>query len=172
MDTEAKERFTVILIGDCQPPSKIALLTRESKRYGGNLVTGIGGHFEPEKDQTMLASAVRELSEEVPEWVDTPLVEFARCGVNNEKVLYYYWGIRDGEIPKADEHEGTLAWVLVTDILAQNIFPTTRPVLEEWVRRRFAVDRPWTIYVSGQKDANNVTQAVVVDKIEEGFLEI
>lgn len=167
-----KEKFTVILIGDQEPPTKIAMLTRTSGRYGGDLTTGVGGHFEPGKDSTMTASAERELKEEVPDWAGTPLTEFSRCDINGKKILYYFWGIKNGEIPEADAREGTLAWVKADKILEQNIFPTTRPVIEEWQKRSFSPHKPFTIYVSGKVDSGGVTRDVKVDKLEEGLSEI
>lgn len=172
MSAEFKDRYTVILIGDQLPPTKVAMLTRESSRYGGSLVTGIGGHFEPEKDSSILESAERELSEEVADWEGTELTEFARCEVNRHKALHYFWGVKEGEIPTADEREGTLAWVQVEEMLNQNVFPTTRPVLEEWKSREFSPEKSFTIYVSGQVDSSNITRDVVIDKLEEGLQEI
>lgn len=172
MAEQLKELFTVVFLGDQQPPTKLVMLKRTSGRYGGDLYTGIGGHFDPDKDPTMLASAERELSEEVEELAGTPISEFARCTVNSKLKLHYFWGQIDAikPLPMADEREGEISWVPVGDLFGLDIFPTTKPVLKEWAKRGFRVDRPWTLEVSGLEDENRVTRNVVVQKVEEGLL--
>lgn len=169
MAEQLKELFTVVFLGDQQPPTKLVMLRRTSSRYGGDLYTGIGGHFEPEKDPTMLDSAARELSEEVEALAGTPISEFARCIVNGKKGLFYFWGQIDSTkpLPKADEREGEISWVPVNDLFEVNIFPTTRPVLEEWSKRQFRVNKPWIMYVTGIEDEKGVTRSVIIQHIKE-----
>ncbi len=168
-----KEQFSVVFLGDQEPPHKLILLKRESKRYGGDLMTGIGGHYDPDIDQNIVDTAVRELKEEVPLYADIPIVEFARAIVNNKKGLAYFWGLVDveGELPRVEGNEGVLELVPVESLSDQPIFPTTMPVLQEWAARGFRTDRPWTMYITGEEDSKGVTRNVIVDRIVEGLVE-
>lgn len=169
MPERLKELFTIVFLGDQQPPTKLVMLKRTSGRYGGGLYTGIGGHFEPGKDRTMLASAERELGEEVPGLAGTPIAEFARCIVNGKKGLYYFSGYIDSTkpLPEPDEQEGEISWILVNDLFKLNTFPSTRLVLEEWARRQFGVGRPWTLYLLGKEDKEGITRELVIEKLED-----
>ncbi len=171
--SQLKEQFSVVFLGIHEPPQELIFLRRESKRYGGDLMTGIGGHYDPEIDGSIGDTAVRELGEEVPAYVGAPLTEFARAIINGKKGLAYYWGLveSDDSLPNVEGNEGTLELVPVSELSIQPIFPTTMPIVMEWQARGFKTDRPWTMFIKGEEDETGVTRNVIVERIIEGLVE-
>lgn len=179
-------QYTVIFWGDAEPPTKLVVQHRNpNRKFGGGMRTGTGGHFDAEKDASMLESARRELTEEVPELADSPLIPFARCrvttnapdGTTRYKALHYFWaGVlpTDKPLPECDPREGWLEWQPAADLLDPqlNVFPTTLAVLQEWSKRGYRIGLPWTQYVHGHEDGQGITRDVSTDKVLEGLQEL
>lgn len=162
-----KESLTVVFLGDQYPPTKFVLLKRASKRWGGDLYTGIGGHQEPGED--ISTTAYRELQEETG-ITDVNLSEFARCFVSGVS-LHYFWGIlnRD-QLPECNE--GELEWAEAVAILEKDIIPSTLAVVSEWKKREFSINQPWTMYLGGESDAKGITRNIIVESIKENLVPI
>ena len=134
--------WSVIFLLDKNPLSKIVLLKRANfKKFAPNFYTGIGGKIE--SGESPLKGAYRELKEETG-LENITLTEFARCIVNNQKTLFYFWGIFPDKVPECNE--GTLVWVEKDQILSKRIIPTTKSICTEWQKRGFAINKPFEIF--------------------------
>ena len=143
-------------------PTKVVLLKRaENKSFAPNMYTGIGGKLEPNEDP--LASANRELEEETG--LRLPLAEFARVNIKPDW-LYYFYGLFSGDLPKTAD--GKLEWTNTNEILSRDVIPTTRRMLEEWQKRDFMVNRPYTVILHESEPVNGIRPAKVL-KVEEGL---
>lgn len=169
---QVKAKYTVIFWGNKNHPTELVMQLRNPKRaYAPGFRSGTGGHFEPDKDKSMIASAHRELAEEVPDLANCKLINFARCYVTTNlrdgttalKIFYYYWGgvlPKNKPLPPCDPEEGILEWVPVTDLANKNVFPVTLEILEEWKRQKFNPYVCWTKYFHGTEDENGITRQV------------
>ncbi len=158
------KQWNVIFLLDQNPPSEIVMLKRAAtKTFAPNFYTGVGGKVE--EGETLLQSAYRELQEETG-IVDITLKEFARCIIDTEGSLHYFWGIYDHPLPQTDD--GTLEWVPTFQVDKKDIIPTTKEVCREWQKRGFAIDQPFTLFVkeSGKDRGIILTE---IDRIEEGL---
>ncbi|MDO8487998.1 MAG: NUDIX domain-containing protein [bacterium] len=141
-----QRKWNVTFLVDSPSVHKVVVLRRAAdKSYAPNLCTGIGGKLEP--GENSLDSAYRELEEEAAITKnDIQLSEFARCIYDNGLTLYYFWGILNRS-PLPTSADGTLYWVSTDKLLEQDFIPTTRSVCEEWAKRNFRVDKPFTVFV-------------------------
>lgn len=158
----AQRSNACFLVDNLANPQQVLMLQRAAtKQFAPNLWTGIGGKYEGE--ESLLEGVQRELLEETG--LISQLVEFARCSINNEKALHYFVGIAD---PTVTPHcnEGAVAWVNTKSIFDREIIPTTRFVLEEWARRGFLSDRPFTVRLSRRDvhDAGSTWEHVEIDE--------
>jgi len=158
------EGLNVIFLLNAQPPVRLVLLRRAAnKKFAPNMYTGIGGKMEP--GETITGAVQRELKEETG--LETPLHEFARVWVNDEKVLYYFWGIhRSSSLPLCTE--GTLEWVDAHDVLEKDVIPTTRDLLIEWKARNFDTAHSFTIMLR-RDDAHDIYSQVTHRDVREGL---
>lgn len=157
------KEFSVVFLGNRTPPTKLVLLKRASKRWAGDKYTGIGG--KKEDGEEISETATRELKEETG-LTNIALKEFAKALVNNKKVLYYFLGILNTmQLPLCTE--GDLEWAPVEEILNFDIIPTTKIVLEEWQKRGFSIDRPWTMELVGEENQHGITQKIVIKGLKE-----
>ncbi len=125
------EQFNVIFLLDSNPATKIVMLKRApTKKFAPNLYTGIGGKIEA--GETVIESAYRELKEETG-LEGITLKQFTSYRVNNQTVLYYFWGIYP-KVQLPDCNEGSLEWVEVDKILTKEIIPTTMKVCKQWLK--------------------------------------
>jgi 8-oxo-dGTP pyrophosphatase MutT (NUDIX family) len=154
--------WNVVFLLDRILPARVLLLKRSAdKHFAPNLYTGIGGKLEP--GETPLESAVRELAEETG-LLDLSLTEFARVKIQPDYWLYYFYGIFRGEIPPTQD--GILEWVETSQIFDREIIPTTRRMLEEWGRRGFRLDRPFTVVLAEAEPVNGIRPAVITAVLE------
>jgi 8-oxo-dGTP pyrophosphatase MutT (NUDIX family) len=156
--------WNVVFLLDNNSPSKVVFLKRdEHKTFAGGWYTGVGGKHEL-TDRTKLSAAERELEEETG--LKTPITHFATVIVDNVWHIYYFWGIHEGLLPECNE--GTLEWLATDDILDKKIVRTTAGMVEEWRKRDFGVDRPWTMYTEkiNTGEINGVEKLV---EIKEGL---
>lgn len=169
--------FTVIFLINNNPPDKVILLKRAAnKKFAPGFYTGIGGKVGDLSEfinESVLESAYRELSEETKGKLNKDninLKEFARCIFESGLKLYYFWSIYNANtLPKVFHSEGILAWVSTGDLLQQDIIPTTKAVCEEWSKREFFIDKPFTIYVR-EVGKENTVRLVEIKKVENGLL--
>lgn len=138
-----QEAYTVVFLTD-DPPGKVVLLQRAVwKPFAPLWYTGIGGTLE--NGETPYENAIRELNEETG-FAGIALTEFARCVIRGQnKIVYYFWGLYPGG-PLPPCSEGILEWADLAAVADYKVIPTTALVMAEWAKRRFATDRPWTLY--------------------------
>lgn len=141
------KQWTVVFLGDAQPPSRLICLRRANwKKFQPGRYTGIGGKIEPGEEP--LAGAERELAEEVADFRGIPLTEVGRLIVNGAYFLGYFAGQANPDrLPSCTE--GTLAWVALADISRLDFIPTTKAFLEIWARRKWALT-PFTVRAQRQ----------------------
>ncbi len=162
---EFEEKMTTIFLTDAIPARRILLLKRAAdKKFAPNLYTGTGGKIEPGEDQYV--GAKRELFEETG--LSTALTEFGRIVINGKKrILFQFHGIYNSNlIPNCPE--GVLEWVPVDKIFELPIIPTAKSFLEEWQKRGWNTDKPFTIYIQ-REDMNNPFTKVYSSEIIEGL---
>ncbi len=172
---EQKE-FTVTFLVDKEPPDKVVLLRRAAdKSFAPGFYTGIGGKVgdSPEfENESALDSAYRELEEETEGELgkgNIELKEFARCVYDSGPVIYYFWGrYAEDKPPRISPSDGTLVWVGTGDLLDRDFIPTTQAVCEEWARRGFRTDSPFTIHVR-EVGRENTVRLVKVQKVKDGL---
>lgn len=155
--------FTVIFLLDAENSGKLMMLKRAGwKKIAPNMYTGVGGTIE---EETVMENAHRELQEETG-FTGVELYEFARCIIfEKSTAVYYFWGIYPGgDLPECDE--GELEWADFDSLGGMEIIPTTKMVLEEWGRRGFAVDRPWTLIARPLNNPNVYMARELVAVIE------
>lgn len=157
--------FTVIFLGDSIPPKKLILMKRAADRtFAPNRYTGIGGKIEI--GEGPMAGAIRELREETG-IVDLPLIEFGRLFVNDEQIIHYFFGHDSLTVlPKSDV--GSLERVPDVEIMSKDWIPTTRFFVEEWQKRFWKIDQPFTVFIQ-RKIGSDVDSQVLSIKLEEGF---
>lgn len=111
--------------------------------------------------------ATRELFEETG-IRGVELKEFART-IFSSIILHYFWGrYKKKSLPQCNE--GDLEWKNIAEILNLDIIPSTKLVLEEWSKRGFAIDRPWTMWMSGKSNkVTGVTLNPRIDSLKEGL---
>lgn len=163
------QRWTVVFLVDADPPSKIVLLKRAlDMKFAPGWYSGIGG--KQENDESIQETAYRELKEETGiEGVH--LTEFARAlNIDSKKQLHYFWGVyNDKVLPPCTE--GILEWVAKDRLLTKQITSTTLSVVQEWIRRGFALDQRWTFHVSGKEDKHGMAVDIEVVKKTHFLLE-
>jgi len=158
--------WNVIFLVDQVPPTKAVLLKRAgNKSFAPNMYTGIGGKIELNEDP--LASANREMQEETG--LRLPLTEFARVHIKPDLMLYYFYGLFSGDLPKTAD--GSLEWIITDEILSRDIIPTTKRMMEEWKKRDFAVDKPYTVILQESEPVDGIRSAKVL-RAEEGLREL
>lgn len=170
-------RWSVIFLIDKIPPTKIALLKRSpNKKYAPGYFTGLGGKIgdiKGHESESPLDGAYRELLEETQESLDvknSPLKEFARCIYKESgATLYYFWCLCERkELPSVNPKDGKLVWASKKKLLDKKIIPTTIAVCQEWSKRNFMTNNPFTIHVEqvGKKES---VELIEVQEIEDGL---
>lgn len=137
------QHYTVIFLGDDDPPRRIMLLKRAPwKEYAPGLYTGAGGHVEA--GETAMQGAVRELEEEAGV-VGIPLRPFAGLVCEDGDVIHYFYAVWEnaGTVPECPE--GELSWSGVDAVEGLDLIPSTRFLLRLWRARGFRTDDPFTI---------------------------
>lgn len=150
----AKElpEYTVVFLGNSYPPKQLVLLKRsEAKAFAPGLYTGIGGHREP-GDRTIIDTCYRELKEETA-LTGISLTLFAKVIVSGDwpRILHYAFGYYlTDSLPKCTE--GTLEWVSTNQLSKKKIVPTTLLLLQEWAKREFTTEKPFTLSLTDNDD--------------------
>lgn len=165
----------IFLVDECTP-QKVVLLKRASdKTFAPDFYTGIGGKIGDipgQETETPLDSAYRELMEETCGEINPfkiVLREFARCVYDDGRRLYYFYGQYGvTNLPYINPQEGSLMWVSVSDLLGHNLIPTTKAVCEEWAKRDYVTNRPFTLYVQ-ETGKERTVSLVKAQKIEDGL---
>jgi 8-oxo-dGTP pyrophosphatase MutT (NUDIX family) len=155
-----QREWNVIFLVDQNPPREVVLLQRAAnKSFAPSFFIGVGGKIEP--GESAIESAYRELREETG--IDTvELKEFSRCVYDSDLKLYYFWGIYSNlDLPQTDD--GVLHWVLAQEILSKDLIPTTRVICEEWGKRDFSVNSPFSIIVREIGKERGVRLVEVID---------
>lgn len=162
-----KERFTVVFLGDQNPPTRLLLLQRgSSRKFAPNRFTGIGGHVENGEEPS--PAALRELAEETePSITDVSVAEFGRLIVNDGKIIHYYIGQDDGR-PLPNSNEGTLFRVPIPEIQSKDLIPTTRWFIEEWAKRSWETSKPFTVYIR-RDNLDDVNSPSEIEDVKEGL---
>lgn len=169
-----QKQWTVTFLLDQKTPRRIVFLKRaENKSFAPGYYTGIGGKVGDEEefsDETVLDGAYRELEEETMGDLtkdNVDLNEFARCKYESGLTIYYFWTDYDkDDLPRFDPKDGKLEWVEVDDVLSKKIIPTTMAVCEEWAKRDYKVDQPFTVLVkeTGKKGSVRLLEVIDVDE--------
>lgn len=162
------DEYTAVFLADTYPPTKIVLLKRASfKKIFPNLYTGIGGKQEPE-DKDIHQTALRELKEETD--VRTEITQFAKCIVQGDhaRILNFYFGLYNNDVlPECNE--GDLEWVFVDKLLDKEIISTTVKVIEEWQKRGFKTEKPWT-FVMNETQKDGKIESLEVITLQEKLI--
>lgn len=148
-------QWTVIFLVDQNPLNEIVLLRRApDKSFAPNWYTGIGGKvgdLPGLENETPLEAAYRELEEETEGELHARnilLTEFANCCYDSGLRLHYFWGIYpQNQPPHISPTDGALSWVSRKSLLNRDIIPTTQAVCQEWSRRDFLLNQPFTVFV-------------------------
>lgn len=145
------QHFTVIFLGDADPPGRLLFLKRSpEKEFAPGLFTGVGGHVEP--GETAMEGAVRELREEAGV-CDLPLRPFAGLVYRSEDiVIHYFYAVWESGGTVPDCPEGTLSWHRIDAMEALDLIPSTRIVLRLWRARGFRTDDPFTVHWARPED--------------------
>ena len=161
------EKFTVVFLGDTKKPAHFLLLKRaEWKSFAPNLYTSFGGKFE--EGETPLQCAERELKEETG-ITNVPLVEFGRLIINHKRVICLFFGVYNPAVlPECTE--GTVERVSVEGVFDKDLIPTARVYLQEWNKRNWDVQTPFTIFYE-RENILDVNAKVISEQIQEGLLE-
>jgi len=161
--------YTVIFLGDSDPPSRLLLLRRSlNKKFAPNWYTGIGGKVELGEDP--LSGAKRELNEETG-ISEASLVEFSRVLVNGNgpRILFYFFGVTDMGAPPPCT-EGMLEWCDVDCLLGKHLLPNTLVLLEHWRARRWNTTRPFTLFLT-RNDAHDLQAPLLSCEMREGLFD-
>lgn len=162
------KKWNVVFLVDQVPPERVVVLQRSAnKSYAPNFLTGIGGKIE--LNEKIEDSAYRELEEETGiSRSELKLEEFARCVYEESDLrLYYFAGVYKREdLPKTED--GKLSWVSCQDLLSLDLIPTTKLVCEEWARREFEINAPFTVRVE-EVGVEKGVRIAKVSGLEEGL---
>lgn len=169
-------KWSVIFLIDKNPPDKIILLKRSAKKkFAPNFYTGIGGKIGDLpglENETPLEGAYRELSEETRGELskeNIKLVEFARCVYESGLKLYYFRGEYEKKtLPFFSSKDGTLEWVGTEKLLDREFIPTTKAVCEQWQKRCFNLDVPFTVFVK-ETGVDKSVRLVRIIRVEDGL---
>jgi 8-oxo-dGTP pyrophosphatase MutT (NUDIX family) len=172
---DSKE-FTVIFLLDQNPPDRLLLLKRAAhKNFAPNYYTGIGGRvgdLPGLENETVLQGAYRELSEETEMGLSRENIVlhlFACCFYEHGVNLYYFYGLYPSDhLPRFHPADGTLVWVSTAELLDMPIIPTTLAVCQEWQKRGFHTDHPFTLYVR-EIGLQGSVRLVEVFNVQDGF---
>ncbi len=142
--------YTIVFFQRHQPATHLVLLERspQMKKFARRW-TGLGGQIKPGESPS--AGAYREVKEESG-IADRELVEFARCIINWELVLYYFVGVDDGDLLPASS-DGVLGRVSVENVFDLPLLGTDRRVLDFLRQRGWDTSRPFTLI--GQRQLIN-----------------
>lgn len=170
------KKYNVTFLTDSVPPRNILLLKRAAtKDYAPGLFTGIGGKIGDIpglENETPLESAYRELEEETLGAIsqnNVKLKEFARCIYPDGLTIYYFQGnFNNLKTPSINPDDGELIWTTIPDLLSKNIIPTTLAVCEEWKKKDFKTDSPFTVFLE-HTGMDGSVRLVKVLKVEDGL---
>ena len=173
----SSEKYSVIFLVNKFPPDKVLLLKRaETQKFAPGFYTGIGGKigdFPEVRMESRLEGAYRELREETGGDLteeNIRLIEFARCVYEKGTRLFYFVALSSKDrLPVINPSDGALFWVDVDELLNKDIIPTTKVICEEWARRNFLVDIPFTLIVR-EIGIEKTVRLVEVLKVQEGLL--
>lgn len=138
--------------------------------FAPNLYTGVGGKIE--KDEGHIRGALRELAEELKEkdFSRENIQEFGRLIINQRNIISYFVLPYDKpELPGTEKNIGELGWMGLDAVLQADIIPTTRFFMEEWAKRDWSADHPFTVFLE-RKDANDINSDPVSVEVREGLL--
>jgi len=151
---------------DGVPPTQTLILKRApTKKFAPNFYTGIGGGVE--EGESLEAATRRELFEETG-LKRNDLIQFGILNVNRKKMIHYFSGILE-TTQEITSDDGALQWVGLAELFKRKIIPSTELMLREWQRRDFALDRPFTMYIHADHNAEGMAINITIEKIKEGL---
>lgn len=146
------------------PPKQTLILKRAAtKKFAPNFYAGIGGGVE--EGETLIEATHRELFEETG-LKEIELVQFGILNVNGKKKIHYFSGVLEAR-QEVKSDDGELQWVGLAELFKREIIPSTALMLREWQKRDFALDRPFTMYISSDHNEQGMAVNITIEKIKE-----
>ena len=167
-----EKAHTAVFFVDSQK-QRIGMLKRSaSVDFAPNLYTGIGGKIE--KEEGHRDGALRELDEELGKgkqnFAKEDVREFGRVIINDRNIISYFAiPYENDALPKANEGIGELSWEPMENVLQLAIIPTTKAFMEEWQRRGWAIDKPFSVFIT-REDPNDINSPVANMEVREGLV--
>jgi 8-oxo-dGTP pyrophosphatase MutT (NUDIX family) len=164
-----EKAHTVVFFID-EKRQRIGMLKRSEKlAFAPNLYTGVGGKIE--KGEGNYTGAARELEEELKgRFEKRSLKEFGRIIINGMAVISYFsLPHEDDALPEKNEDIGDLSWASFDEVMDLEIIPTTKYFMEEWRKRSWNTDRPFTVLMA-REDPNDIKSPVTSISIQEDLV--
>jgi 8-oxo-dGTP pyrophosphatase MutT (NUDIX family) len=171
------ERFesaytAVFLVNDLAHPTHIGMMKRgpNQKRFP-NQYTGTGGALE-DQDVNQVEGAKREWEEEIGLAGVEPK-EFGRIIINGKGIIFYFVALYPmGELPAPKPSDGKFVgeveWIPIEEVMGKDIVPTTRYFMDEWKKRSWTSQRPFTVFLE-REDVLDVKSAMKSLEIVDGL---
>ena len=160
-----KERYTTIFLADKTKPARFFLLKRAAtKRFAPNLYTGFGGKVE--EGETRKQGAYRELEEETG-LTNIKLTEFGRLIINQQKILYQFFGVYVGEPLSCNE--GLVETVETDKLFFLPLIPTAKLFLEAWEQRNWRTTEHFTLLIE-RKNPEDVFSPILSVEAQPGLM--
>ena len=161
----SREKYTTIFLADQTKPTRFFLLKRAStKKFAPNLYTGFGGKVE--EGETRKQGAYRELEEETG-LTNIRLTEFGRLIINQEKILYQFFGTYMGEPLICNE--GHVETVATDQLFFLPLIPTAKLFLEAWEQRNWRTTEHFTLLVE-RKNPEDVFSPILSVECQPGLI--
>jgi len=152
----SKERFTTIFLADQTNPTRFFLLKRAAtKKFAPGLITGFGGKLE--SGETRKQGAYRELAEETG-LTQVKLIEFGRLIINQNKILYQFFGTYAGQ--QLVCNEGQVEEIEIDKLFFLPLIPTAKLFLEAWQQRDWRTSEHFTLLIE-RKDPEDIFSPIL-----------